>query len=51
MVESWRAGITSPALSKEEKKRNRPSDYMLIAIEELCLTISLHLPYALPSIL
>ena len=40
-----------PALSKEEKKRNRPSDYILTGIVEFCLTLTLHLPYASPSIL
>jgi hypothetical protein len=51
MVESLRAGNIRPALSKEEKKRNRPSVYILIGIDGFCLTQTLHLPYVIPSIL
>ncbi|PWH20308.1 MAG: hypothetical protein DDG59_00565 [Anaerolineae bacterium] len=40
-----------PALSKEEKKRNRPSIVSLPNFSKNCLTVNLRLPYANPTIL
>lgn len=40
-----------PALSKEEKKRNRPSFFSLPDLLKECLTLNLRLTYANPTIL
>jgi len=44
-------GTPLPALSKEEKKRNRPSNIILPDAPNLYLTFTLRLPYARPSIM
>ncbi len=45
------AGSPLPALSKEEKKRNRPSLIILLLPLLLCLTLTRRLPYDCPIIL
>ena len=44
-------GTPLPALSKEEKKRNRPSLFILPELLFHNLTFTLRLPYACPTIL
>jgi hypothetical protein len=49
-IESREPGTPTPALSKEEKKRNRPSMGILSDTPFLCLTLTLRLPYDFPPI-
>ncbi len=43
-------GTPPPALSKEEKKRNRPSAFILSEGKKSCLTLTLRSPYDHPTI-